>query len=224
MYKTKIKFCGFTNSADVKEALELDIDFIGLVFVESSPRNIKLEEAKSICKLCEGKVKTVGVFMNNSDQFIAEVIQHTNINILQFHGQESLETCIAFNKPYIKTLHVNSVKTDVFNTDENHPLQPNFFKYMLDTKLGHTQGGTGTAFDWNLITAYKKELNCKDPHFFIAGGLGSANVKELILKHNPWGIDVSSGIELSKGKKSPSLMKKFVENVRIADSEKNKKK
>ena len=225
MSKTKVKFCGFTNTDDVKQALDLDIDLIGLVFVESSPRYIKLKEAEAICKLCEKKIKTVGVFMNNSEEFITKVIDRTNIDLLQFHGQESLEMCVNFNKPYIKTVHVDDKPLDdEINLYENHPLQPNFFSYLLDTKTNHIEGGTGIQFNWNSIIDYKKNLHLQDNHIFIAGGLDSSNIKKLILDYNPLGIDVSSGIEFSKGKKSPSLMKKFIENVRIADSEKSKKK
>ena len=94
MSKTKVKFCGFTNTDDVKQALDLDIDLIGLVFVESSPRYIKLKEAEAICKLCEKKIKTVGVFMNNSEEFITKVIDRTNIDLLQFHDKKVLK-CVS---------------------------------------------------------------------------------------------------------------------------------
>ena len=222
MSSTKIKFCGFTDIEDVKYALDLGIDFLGLVFVESSPRYIDLLQAEGICKICEGKIKTVGVFMNNSDEFVSNIIDNVNLDYLQFHGQESLDICVSYNKPYIKTVHISDINViNKLDHDENHPLQPNFLAYLLDTKIKGDSGGTGVQFNWNDIAKLKETLNSQNNHILIAGGLNPQNIQKLILKHNPWGIDVSSGIESTKRKKSFTLMKKFIENVKIADHEKN---
>ena len=222
MSSTKIKFCGFTNIEDAKYALDLGIDFLGLVFVESSPRYIDLLQAEGICKICEGKTKTVGVFMNNSDEFVSNIIDNVNLDYLQFHGQESLDICVSYNKPYIKTVHISNINAiNKLDHDENHPLQPNFLAYLLDTKIKGDSGGTGVQFNWNDIAKLEETLKSQNNHILIAGGLNPQNIQKLILKHNPWGIDVSSGIESTKRKKSFTLMKKFIENVKIADNEKN---
>ncbi len=213
MDKTRIKLCGFTNTDDVKYALDLDINYIGLVFVESSPRYIDIAKAEDICRICNDSKELVGVFMNQSKEFINNIKKNIKLDFLQFHGQEESNMCNSFNIPYIKTLHPTDQKSMNINYKEA-------FAYLLDTKGKNSSGGTGKRFNWNII----KELKSVEKELFVAGGLNHTNVRELILKHNPWGVDISSGIELEKGKKSHSLMKKFVENVRMADSEKNEKK
>lgn len=224
MNKTKIKFCGFTNTDDVKYALDLDIDYLGLVFVESSPRCIDISRAEAIYKTCNNSKKLVGVFMNQPKEFINNIIKNINLDFLQFHGQEEFEMCNSFNIPYIKTIHVTNPKNINMNYKEA-------FAYLLDTKGKNGSGGTGKKFNWDVITELKKIVNKThkipeeiEKQIFVAGGLSHTNIKELILKYKPWGVDVSSGIESEKGKKSETLMKKFVENVRMADSEKNEKK
>ena len=98
------------------------------------------------------------------------------------------------------------------------------FAYLLDTKIDNDSGGTGSKFNWNIISEFNTMLGTKQTkQTFIAGGLNYHNIKKLILNHNPWGIDVSSGTESEKGKKSLTLMKKFIENVRMADNEKSEK-
>ncbi|MEC9206187.1 MAG: phosphoribosylanthranilate isomerase [Pseudomonadota bacterium] len=213
MNKTKIKFCGLTNTDDVKYALDLDIDYLGLVFVKSSPRYIDISKAEEIYKICNDSKKLVGVFMNQSEEFINNILRNIQLNLLQFHGQEESEMCNSFKLPYIKTIHL----TDQNNFNINYKKA---FAFLLDSKGKDGSGGTGIKFDWETI----KTLEGAGKQLFVAGGLNHTNVKELVLKYKPWGIDVSSGIELEKRKKSHSLMKKFVENVRMADSEKNEKK
>ena len=100
MEKTTIKFCGFTNTNDIKYALDCDIDYIGLIFTEKSPRCISINQAEKLCQLCDGKKNIVGVFMDQPKKFVENMIDNLNLNFLQFHGNESYDYCNSFNHKY----------------------------------------------------------------------------------------------------------------------------
>ena len=153
--------------------------------------------------------------MNQSKEDINNIIKNLDFDILQFHGHVSVDFCNFFKKPFIKTFHIEDTKLNI-NMD--------FIKYayafLLDTSSGNTYGGTGKTFDWEILN---KNKFCADKGlsfpYLTAGGLNPSNIKDLISKYNPPGVDVSSGIESSIGKKDHLLMKKFIENVRISELE-----
>ena len=214
MKKTLIKICGMTNTDDIKCANDMsEIDYVGMIFAEKSPRCINIDIAEKLITACDNK-KVVAVFMNQEKDYFTNVINNLNLDILQFHGNESLEFCNQFERPFIKTFHV---KNDSLN------IQAEFIKYahaiLLDTSINDLDGGTGRTFDWEIINNKLIDDVSLSLPYFIAGGLNSSNIKDLILKYNPPGIDVSSGLESDIGKKDHLLMKKFIENVRISQLE-----
>jgi phosphoribosylanthranilate isomerase len=153
--------------------------------------------------------------MDQSANEIWNIINSIDLDILQFHGDESVDYCKQFNKPFIKTLHINK---KLLNSDSTYE---NFADYFLiDTSINGKHGGTGSKFDWNLLSDDKSITKIIENHScFIAGGLDINNIGDLISQHKPYGIDVSSGLESSMGKKDHLLMKKFLENVRISEKE-----
>ena len=216
MKKTLIKVCGITNINDIKYASNIeDIDYLGIIFAKESPRCVDLNLAEKLINACDKTKNIVAVFMNQSKEDIEHVIKNLDFNILQFHGHESVDFCNFFKKPFIKTFHIENQKLNI---------DINFIKYahafLLDTSSGNSYGGTGKTFDWEILNENKF---CNDTDlslpYLTAGGLNPSNIKDLISKYGPPGVDVSSGIESSVGKKDHLLMKKFIENVRISELE-----
>ena len=216
MKKTLIKVCGITDINDMKYASNIeDIDYLGIIFAKESPRCVDLNLAEKLINACDKTKNIVAVFMNQSKEDIEDVIKNLDFNILQFHGHESVDFCNFFKKPFIKTFHIENKKLNI---------DINFIKYahafLLDTSSGTSYGGTGKTFDWEILNENKfcNDVDLSLP-YLTAGGLNPSNIKDLISKYSPPGVDVSSGIESSVGKKDHLLMKKFIENVRISELE-----
>ena len=216
MTKTFIKFCGITSIDDYKYINDQnDVNYIGMIFAEESPRCLTTKIANQILSSATKNKSIVGVFMNQQENEIWNIIKNVELDILQFHGDESVDYCMQFNKPFIKTLHVNNKSLRFNSTYEN-----NADYFLIDTSIKGEHGGTGTKFDWNLMSDDSNISRIIENHScFIAGGLDVNNISDLISQYKPYGIDVSSGLESSVGKKDHLLMKKFLENVRISEKE-----
>ena len=203
MHRTRIKICGITNLQDAKVVIDEGVDAIGLVFCENSPRYINISRAKEIVENTTPFVNCVGLFVDAEKEYINDVLKEVALDTLQFHGQESEQACALYNKPYIKAIRMN----------ENINLSEEVEKYfsahalLLDTYIEGLPGGTGIAFDWDLIP---KDMA---KPIILAGGLNASNVKDAIKKISPYAVDVSGGVEVEKGKKDPSKIKEFINEV-----------
>jgi len=187
----KIKICGLFREQDIEFANEAMPDFIGFVFAKSH-RQINSETAALFKKRLNPQITTVGVFVNAEIPSITKLYNSGIINIAQLHGSESEDYINTLKKicdvPVIKAVNIESAKPA--NAD-----------YLL---FDNGKGGTGKAFDWNLIPKCDKE-------FFLAGGINLNNIGEAV-KLNPYGIDLSSGVENEKGEKD---REKILEACRI---------
>jgi phosphoribosylanthranilate isomerase len=196
----KIKICGFTQVENAKQASRLGIDAIGLVFYDKSPRNISVETATDIVNCLPPFVNRVGLFVNAEDNFIDEVLCEVPLDTLQFHGDESAEDCKQYGVPFIKALRINS--------ETNVAKMADYFSHasglLLDTYNSSAYGGTGESFDWSLANV---DI---DLPIILAGGLSPHTVQEAIRQVNPYAVDVSSGVESSKGVKDIDKIKSFI--------------
>ena len=220
MTRTNIKFCGITTIDDyIFISDQEDVNFIGLIFTDKSPRCLNIVNANKILNSTSKQKSIVGVFMDQSESYIQNIIDNVHLDILQFHGNETLDFCKRFDKPFIKTLHINDKLLD-FNLD----FQKYINHFLIDTTFNNMHGGTGKSFNWKLLSNDPTISNLikKNP-CFIAGGLDADNIGDLISTYKPHGVDVSSGLESSVGKKDHLLMKKFLENVRISEKDHNEK-
>jgi phosphoribosylanthranilate isomerase len=220
MTRTNIKFCGITTIDDyIFISDQEDVNFIGLIFTDKSPRSLNIMNANKILNSTSKQKSIVGVFMDQSESYIQNIINNVPLDILQFHGNETLDFCKKFDKPFIKTLHINDKLLD-FNLD----FQKYINHFLIDTTFNNMHGGTGKIFNWKLLSTDPSisHLIQKNP-CFIAGGLNPENIGDLISTYKPYGVDVSSGLESSVGKKDHLLMKKFLENVRISEKDHNEK-
>ena len=204
--RTKIKICGITNLKNAREAVELGVDALGFVFFSESPRYIKPKKARAIINLLPSFVSRVGLFVNAPKQEVLSVISESRVNLLQFHGDEDENFCNQFNLPYIKAISFK----DGINLLEYCHLFASSSAILIDTYSQEMRGGTGKTFNWDLIP---KHLPLP---LIIAGGLNSKNVSSLINSVNPYGVDVSGGVELDKGIKDYNMMENFVLGVNNA--------
>ena len=202
--KTSIKLCGFKNIDDIIFATSLDINYLGMIFVENLPRSIDIDTAIQATIICKEKnIKSVGVFLNQNIDTVDKVLSRVDLDVLQLHGTEDITDYRIFKKDIIKTLHVSkdsvfmSKNLDFENTD-----------FLLDASSENLQGGSGQCFDWNILNDVPVEK------LFIAGGLKPDNILDLLSKYTPKCVDVSSGIENKIGHKDHNLMSDFVDKIR----------
>ena len=217
MLRTRIKVCGFTRSEDVENAVNLGIDALGFVFVKSSPRWVKIDQVKSMVFQMSPFVQSVGLFMDQTEQEIDEVLQDVPLNLLQFHGNETSAFCEQFKMPYIKAIpmgchneggHDQRGGFDPLAYADQYPEAVGF---LLDSHALGESGGSGDAFDWEKIP------QGFDRPLILAGGLNVQNVSAAVSQVRPYAVDVSSGVEQAKGLKDLDKMTAFVKGVNDGD-------
>ncbi|HHW4680519.1 MAG TPA: phosphoribosylanthranilate isomerase, partial [Xylella taiwanensis] len=206
--RTRIKFCGMTRVGDVRLASELGIDAVGLIFASGSPRRLTASAACAIRQTIAPMVDVVALFRNNSADEIHTVVRSVRPTLLQFHGEEEDAFCRIFNMPYLKAIPMAGAEAKRIRTRALYLKYPNAAGFIFDSHLKGGAGGTGQTFDWSRVPA--------DMHhpFLLAGGITPENVFDAITATLPWGVDVSSGIELEPGIKDGDKMRQFVEEVR----------
>lgn len=192
---TKIKLCGLSRPCDIEAANRLKPEYIGFVFLPKSKRYVDYEKARELKNLLSPKIKAVGVFVDESPQTVAELLNNGIIDIAQLHGGEDEDYIRLLrnltDKPIIKAFRIQS-EDDILRAEESSADY-----ILLDSGMG-----TGTVFNWDLIQ------NIKRP-YFLAGGLDCDNVGEAVGRLHPYAVDVSSGIE-TNGLKDKEKMAAFV--------------
>lgn len=200
----RVKVCGITRSEDAKIAVQLGVDAIGFVFWPYSARYIDPDSARRIAADIPPFVSIVGVYVDPDAAWVEETIQVVRLNLLQFHGDEPPEFCHQFSQPYIKAVRVKQ-DTDLLQYAERYNTAKGL---LLDTYAQSTPGGTGHTFDWHLIPQYLPLP------LILSGGLNSDNVAMAIKQTQPWAVDVSSGVEVSKGIKDEKKIFAFMQGVK----------
>ena len=195
-----VKICGITSEADALAAAEAGVDAIGLMFYEGSPRHVTLEQAKAISAALPPHVMRVGVFVNAEEAFVHQALTECMLNILQFHGDETPEECSRYPVMTLKAFRVQGEET--LAQLEAYPSAG----YLLDAYVKDALGGTGATFNWDLAVRAQEF----GKPIFLAGGLTPENVAEAVRKVQPFGVDVSSGVEIEPGRKDAEQMRTFV--------------
>ncbi len=202
----KIKICGLKDIDIAVKTCELGADAIGFVFAKKSVRYIEFEQAKDIIASLPCFVQSVGVFVNPSPSDVEKALS-CGIDILQFHGDESVEFCKEFYPRVIKAIRIKNIEDIEFFKKYEDVCRA----FLVDTYTKEAYGGTGKVADWELS---KRAVESFSRPVILAGGLSPDNVREAISKVMPYGVDVSSGVELSPGKKDIALIDKFIKTVR----------
>lgn len=216
--RTRVKICGLTRPEDVKAAVDAGADAVGFVFYPKSPRYVQPGQAASLAAGLAPFVTTVGLFVNASQEEVKRVAETVPISLLQFHGDESIEQCCeiahAVNRPFVRAVRMGEggAGSDLLEYEQTYRVASSLFAGLLLDAFVEGYGGGGKVFDWSLIP---KDLA---PRAVLSGGLSVQNVAEAVLQVRPCAVDVSSGVELSKGIKDPAKIRAFIEAVRQADA------
>lgn len=201
----KVKICGITNLEDALASLFGGADAIGFVFYKRSPRYITPEKAASISRILPKRILKVGVFVNAREKDIKRIARLCSLDILQLHGEESPEFCSKLKRyKVIKAFKVNEDFS--FNQLKGYKT----FAYLFDAFSNRRKGGTGRKFDWNLL----KNVDKIKHRFFLSGGLSCYNVKCALKAIQPDWVDISTGVELSPGRKDHKKIVNFIRKVK----------
>jgi len=206
--RTKVKICGLTTLEDARFASGALADFLGFIFYPDSPRYIEPAKAGAIINWIEGPEK-VGVFVNQPLDDVNSIARQTGIDLVQLHGNESPEYCDLVEKPVIKVFHVTEGKSADDLREEIEPYADAADYFLFDSKTDRLWGGTGKAFDWQVL----KGVTDEKP-FFLSGGLHAQNIREAIQTVNPTIVDLSSALEASPGLKDFDKIEVFFEEMR----------
>jgi phosphoribosylanthranilate isomerase len=205
--RTRIKICGVGRPEDVDAAVEAGADAIGLVFYARSPRHLSLDRATALARRLPPFVAPVALFVNPSAAEVEAVVAAIPQLLLQFHGDESPAFCAAFARPYLKAARM----TPEFDLLDFAAHFADAQALLLDAHVD-AYGGGGKVFDWSLIPA-----GVSRP-VVLSGGLHAGNVIQGIQQVQPWAVDVSSGVESSRGIKDAAAIRRFCDAVREADA------
>ena len=211
--RTRVKICGLKTINDVDAAVAAGVDAVGFVFYPSSPRAVSPQVAAALISRLPAGVDAVGLLVNATDAEIEAIKMAAPITLWQFHGDESPADCqrLAAGQPWIKAARIGAHVPFV-----DFSLQySNADAFLLDA-LVEGYGGGGIPFDWSGIP--QAWISANAPQVVLSGGLNVHNVGEAIARLHPCAVDVSSGVEISKGVKDHALMNEFIQAVRAADA------
>ncbi|HET9266717.1 MAG TPA: phosphoribosylanthranilate isomerase [Vicinamibacterales bacterium] len=197
-----LKICGLTNEADAAHAAAAGATALGVVFAPSSPRCVSADTARDIVEAVPARVPVVGVFVNAPLEEIVANDAHPGIRVVQLHGDEPEGYAAALKMPLLRAAGVD-VRLDSWPTAT----------LLLDATSAAQRGGTGQRVDWEKAAAVASQRKT-----VLAGGLTPANVADAIAAVRPFGVDVSSGVEASPGRKDRDKVSRFLENARNAYS------
>ncbi|MGI9217858.1 MAG: phosphoribosylanthranilate isomerase [Hydrogenophaga sp.] len=215
--RTRIKICGLTRESDVDAAVQAGADAIGFVLYPHSPRYVSPERSGELARRLPPFVTPVLLFVNASPEFIAQGVAAVPHALLQFHGDETPADCLAAGRPFIRAARIPPGQAgagfDLLKYASDFAASQ---AILLDAHV-EGYGGGGQSFDWNAFPWSHPLLNASS-RLVLSGGLTPANVTDGIHRVRPWAVDVSSGVEASKGIKDADKMLAFVAAVRAADT------
>lgn len=207
-WRTRVKICGLTRSEDVQAAVAAGVDAIGLVFYPPSPRAVSIDQAQQLMGHIPPYVQVVGLFVDASVEWVQTITAAVPLDVLQFHGNETPQQCADLagltGRRWYKALQVRP----------DQPIHDTLASYraagasalLLDAWHPDLKGGTGQTFDWQMFPRDTQPL-------ILAGGLTPDNIALAITQTRPYAVDVSGGVESSKGRKDADLIQKFMQGV-----------
>jgi len=207
-HRTRIKICGLRDAAMAAVAAEAGADAVGIVFHPPSPRHASLDEASAVAGALPAFVQAVGLFVNAPESRVREVLSAVPLALLQFHGDEEPAYCARFGLPWLKGVRVGA-GTDLLECRRRFSRAT---ALLLDASVPGEYGGTGASFDWSLVPRGIAS------RIVLSGGLTPGNVGTAVAALRPWAVDVSSGVESSRGVKDAALIHEFVRSVKDADA------
>jgi len=204
----KIKICGITNPDDALAAVTAGADALGFVFHKASPRYVTAEVVRRIVASLPPFVLPVGVFANEDMKVVRDLMDACGLALAQLHGDESAAYCEQLGRPVLKAIRLRDMGS--FLSLAEYKGRAGVRGLVIDTYSETAYGGTGQTTDWSLAAEAANTAA-----ILLAGGLTSENVSEAIAKVRPYGVDVSSGVEASPGKKDHGKVKAFIQAVKL---------
>ncbi len=201
--RTRVKICGITRVEDALAAAAAGADAIGLVFAEASPRCVSADQARTIAAALPPFVTVVGLFVDAPAARIRELLGRVPLDLLQFHGRETPDQCRGFGRPYIKAIAMQD-GVDAADVARRYAGAAGLLFDAFDPQLA---GGSGQVFDWARVPY---DL---DRPVILAGGLTPDNVAAAVRAVRPYAVDVSTGVEQSKGIKDAAKIAAFIRNA-----------
>jgi len=199
----KVKICGITNIDDALDAIELGADYLGFIFYPDSKRFIDVQSFSALMQEVPFTVPKVGVFVNYDQQAAVNIATDFDLNLLQFHGDESPEYCQKFARPIIKAIRPEK------ESDLEGLADYKADYILVDSFVQNSYGGTGVVSNWDLARKAKEVAP-----IFLSGGLNPDNIEMAIQSVEPFAVDVCSGVEKEPGKKSYRLMEEFIKKAK----------
>ncbi len=203
----KVKICGITNLPDGMAAAEAGADALGFVFYDQSPRYISIPAAAELIRQLPPFVMKVGVFVNAPEDLVLRAIRECGLNMLQFHGDEPPDYCVQFGLMSMKAFRVRDAAS--LRALQDYPTDA----WLLDAYSPGKPGGTGETFNWDLAL----EARSLGRPIFLAGGLTPENVAEAVQRAQPYGVDVSSGVEAAPGRKDHAKVRAFIKAAKSVE-------
>lgn len=201
----KVKICGITRSIDAGAAVAAGADALGFMFYAPSKRNVDIASAAAIIRDLPPFITRVGVFVNPNRNEVEEAVERAGINCLQFHGEESPDFIAGFHLPVIKAFRIKD-RESLKLLGEYRGVAA----WLLDSYSPGAHGGTGHRFNWDLAV----EAREMGHPIILAGGLTPDNIRQAVTATSPYGVDVSSGVEVLPGIKDPDSIAAFIRNAR----------
>lgn len=206
--RTRIKICGLREAIHAMVAADAGADAIGLVFYRESPRFVTPGTAAAVVAVLPPFVTTVGLFVDADEGKVRDTLEHVRLDLLQFHGDETPGFCASFGIPYVRAVRMEKGT----NLLELAGRFSSASALLLDAYVDGTPGGTGETFDW---AAIPRDLPIP---IILSGGLTAENVGSAVRQVRPWAVDVSSGVESTRGTKDPRKIVEFIRSVRREDA------
>lgn len=208
---TPVKICGITDPEGLNAAISNGARYIGFVFYEPSPRNLSFDTAWNLARAVPTGVRSVGLFVDPTDEQLERILTGVQLDMIQLHGNESpgriAEIKSKYQMPIIKAIRVASAD----DLDNLAGFEASADWLLFDAKVDGEQGGTGHSFDWNIL----KNRSFKKP-WMLSGGLNADNVADALSILSPTAIDISSGVEATRGQKDPAKIAAFMQAVQDA--------
>jgi len=204
LHNVRVKICGITSVEDALAAVRAGADAIGLVFYQASPRAVAVAQARQIALAVGPFVTVTGLFVDAAPEFVHDILAQVPLHLLQFHGNETVDYCESFTRPYIKALRMRP-ELDVDAAIAGYASASGI---LLDAYRQGVPGGTGETFDWARVP------KAASVPIVLAGGLTPANVATAIAATGVYGVDVSGGVESTPGAKDHSKLTAFINNAR----------
>lgn len=205
--RTRVKICGLARRVDLDAAVAAGVDAVGFVFHPPSPRAVSPQDARDLCAGLPPFVTAVGLFVDAAPEQVRATLDQVPLELLQFHGEEDPELCASFGRRWIKAVRMRP-GVDLAAQQRRYGQAVGL---LLDTFDPARPGGTGLRFEWDRIPA------AIAPSIVLAGGLDADNVAEAIRRVRPFGVDVSGGVEASKGIKDHDKIRDFMQRVNDVD-------